>query len=122
MRAKNILIVEDEMITAMDLRNQLHRAGYSVSALATSGEDALRMSQEFKPDLILMDVKLAGDMNGIEASRRIGQSTDTPVVYLTAYPDVFIRAPNQMQRPYLCVSKPFSLPELKTLIDAALAH
>ena len=120
MRNPNILIVEDEMITALDLRNQLRQAGYGVGALATSGEDAVRMSEEFKPDLVLMDVKLAGTMNGIDASRRIQETMRIPVIYLTSYPDVFIKAPNQMQPPYLCISKPFSLPELKTLIDIAL--
>ncbi len=117
---RKILIVEDEMITALDLRNQLGQAGYSVSGLANSGEDALRMSEEFKPDLILMDVRLAGAMNGIETSRRIQETTSIPVIYLTAYPDVFLKAPHQMQPPYLCVSKPFSFPDLKTAIDVAL--
>ena len=122
MPARNILIVEDEMITATDLGNQLRRARYDVIGLATSGEDAVRMCEEFRPDLILMDVKLAGAMNGIEASRRIGETTNIPVIYLTAYPDVFVKTPGQMQRPYLCISKPFSLPELKAVIDATLAH
>jgi CheY-like chemotaxis protein len=116
----SILIVEDEMITALDLRNQLRRLGYRVSALAVSGEEAVRMSEELNPDLILMDVHLAGAMNGVEASRRIQGIRPIPVVYLTAYSNPFVRALAQIQ-PQLCVSKPFSLPELKMAIDIALA-
>lgn len=117
---RKILIVEDEMITAFDLGNQLRRLGYRVSALAKSGEEAVRLAAELDPDLVIMDVNLAGAMNGIEASRRIQETRRIPVIYLTAYPNVFIRTPAQMQQPYLCVSKPFSVPELQTVIDIAL--
>ncbi len=116
----NILIVEDELITALDLRNQLRRLGYQVSALAKSGEEAVRLSKELNPDLILMDVNLPGAMNGIEASRRIQETRPIPVVYLTAYPSVFVRTPSDMQHPYVCISKPFSLPELQIAIDVGL--
>ena len=108
------------MITALDLRNQLRRLGYRVSALAVSGEEAVRLSEELNPDLILMDVNLTGAMNGVEASRRIQGIRPIPVVYLTAYSNPFVRALAQIQ-PQLCVSKPFSLPELKMAIDIALA-
>jgi CheY-like chemotaxis protein len=116
----NILIVEDEMITALDIRNQLRRLGYQVSALAKSGDEAVRLSSELNPDLILMDVNLAGPMNGIEASRRIQETKRVPVVYLTAYPDVFVRTPSKMQHPYLCLAKPLSVPDLQAVIDIAL--
>jgi CheY-like chemotaxis protein len=120
MGSPNILIVEDETITALDLRNQLRQLGYGMTALAKSGEDAVRMSEEFNPDLILMDVKLAGAMNGIEASQRIRKTRTIPVIYVTAHADLFVKAPNQMQPPYLCISKPFSLSELKNAIGVAL--
>ncbi len=109
------------MITALDLRNQLRRLGYEVSALATSGEEAVRLSEELHPDLILMDVNLAGPMDGVEASRRVQRTKRIPVIYLTAYPNVFVTTSAQMQHPYLCLSKPFSLPDLQAVIDIALA-
>jgi CheY-like chemotaxis protein len=122
MDRRKILIVEDEMITALDIRNQLCRLGYQVSALAKSGDEAVRLSSELDPDLILMDVNLAGPMNGIEASRRIQENKYVPVVYLTAYPDVFVRNPSKMQCPYLCLSKPLSIPDLRAVVDIALDH
>ena len=115
-----ILVVEDEMITALDLRNQLRRLGHQVSALAKSGEEAIRLSKELEPDLILMDVSLAGAMNGIEASRKIQETKRIPIVYLTAFPSVFLRTPALMQDPYLCISKPFTIPDLRLIINIAL--
>ena len=121
MDSRKILIVEDEMITALDLRHQLHRLGYQVSAVAKSGEEAVRLSEELHPDLVLMDVNLEGAMDGIEASRRIQATARIPVVYLTAYPNLFVRTPSQMQQPYLCLSKPFSVPDLQVVLNIALA-
>jgi CheY-like chemotaxis protein len=115
-----ILIVEDEMIAALDLRTELRRLGYRVTALAKSGEEAVRLAQESDPDLVLMDLKLAGAMDGVEASRRIQELTRIPVVYLTANPDVFVRNPSQMQESYICLSKPFSIPDLQAVMDVAL--
>ena len=120
MQSPNILIVEDEMITALDLRNQLVRLGYEVSALAKSGEEAVRLSKELNPDLVLMDVNLAGVMNGVEASRQIQAARSIPVIYLTAFPKVFLENPSQMQQPYLCLSKPVSIPDLKFVLGLAL--
>lgn len=116
----NILIVEDEMITLLDLRKQLRRLGYRVSGVARSGEEAVRLTEELNPDLVIMDVKLAGNMDGVEASRQIQKSKHIPVLYLTAYPNVFVQSAAQMEPPYLCISKPFSLPDLKAIIEVAL--
>jgi CheY-like chemotaxis protein len=101
---KRILIVEDEAITAFQLREQLDRLGYHVSASAATGEEALRLAEELNPDLVLMDVKLAGLMDGIEASQRIQEKRPVPVVYLTAYSNVFLGAPARMQNPGICIS------------------
>ncbi len=118
---RKILIVEDEMITALDLQHQLRRLGYQVSACAQSGEEAVGLVQELHPDLVLMDVNLAGAINGIEASRRIRESQRIPIVYLTAHPKVFLQTPAPMQEPGLCITKPFSLSELRAAIQVALA-
>jgi CheY-like chemotaxis protein len=117
---QKILIVEDEMISALDLQNQLHRLGYEVSGLAKSGEEAVRLAKELHPDLVLMDVNLSGPMDGIEASERIQELKPIPVVYLTAYPNIFVRNPNRMQQPYMCISKPLSIPDLQASINIAL--
>ncbi len=121
MDGSKILIVEDEMITALDLRNELCRLGYQVTGLANSGEEAMRLAAQSNPDLVLMDVKLKGPMDGIETSRRIQELAPVPVVYLTANPNAFIRTPSEMQKPYMCVSKPVSIPDLQAVIKIALA-
>ncbi len=108
------------MIAALDLRNQLRRLGYQVSGLAISGEEALRLARDSKPDLVLMDISLKGSMSGLEASRRISEASQVPIIYITAYPSVFLDAPAQMQQPGLCISKPISMPELQGLIKIAL--
>ena len=78
MARKRILIVEDETITALHLRQDLHRLGYQVSGSATSGEEAVLMAEQLNPDLVLMDVKLAGNMDGVEASQRIQEKRSVP--------------------------------------------
>ncbi len=120
MARERILIVEDEAITALHLGQQLSHLGYQISASVTSGEEAVRLAQELSPNLVVMDVKLAGRMDGVEASRRIQEKIDVPVIYLTAYPDVFLQAPSRMQQPGICISKPFSAPDLQGIIEIAL--
>ncbi len=120
--APKILIVEDEMITALDLQCELCTLGYEVAGVAKSGDEALRLTNESNPDLVLMDVKLIGKMDGIEAAKRIQELKGVPVVYLTANPHVFVRAPAEMQHPRMCLAKPFSPPDLQAVISIALAH
>ncbi len=119
MDGRTILVVE-ELIAAVDLRNQLRRMGYLVSALAKTGEEAVRLAAELHPDLVLMDVNLAGTMNGLEAGRRIQQTNRIPVVYVTANVDMFSHTSPPMEGACLCLSKPFSVPELRAVIDIAL--
>jgi len=108
------------MIAALDLQNQLRGLGYQVSALARSGEDAIQLTKELDPDLVLMDVNLAGSMSGVEASQQIQELKSVPVIYLTAYPNVFVQNPNRMADPGMCLSKPFSVPELRALLSIVL--
>ncbi len=121
MQGASILIVEDEAVVASDIREQLRRDGYRIDAVAKSGEEAVRLAQQLLPDLVLMDIRLQGAMSGVEAALRIHETTGTPVVYLTAYPGVFVQDPSQMQEPNLCLLKPFVASELRAVIDAALA-
>ena len=115
-----ILVVEDEAVTGMDIRKSLTELGYSVCAIATTGELAVREAGELHPDLILMDIMLAGKMNGIEAAELIKKEYHIPVVYLTAYSDDNFLAKAKLTEPFGYILKPFRELELKTTIEMAL--
>jgi CheY-like chemotaxis protein len=115
-----ILVVEDEQIIAADLRNKLSAMGHEVVGMAISGEEAVTIADEMKPDLVLMDVQLEGQMTGAQAARTIQQRIGTPVVYLTAYPNFFLNEPGQMQPPGICLGKPFSRIQLESAVKVAL--
>ena len=87
MRRARILVVEDESIVAEQLQGSLSRMGYDTLPSASSGEDALSIVREVKPDLVLMDMKLLGQMDGVETALRMQETADIPVVFLTAYAD-----------------------------------
>jgi CheY-like chemotaxis protein len=87
MAKKKIVIVEDELITAAHIEAVLADAGYEVSRIARSGEEAIRAVRETGPDLVLMDIMLAGGINGIEAVRSFRESHDVPVIYMTSNTD-----------------------------------
>jgi CheY-like chemotaxis protein len=76
-----ILIVEDEAIVAMEIEHRLNRLGYVVPAIIFSGQEAVQAAQDLQPDLIIMDIKLKGDIDGIEAANRIHEQIDVPIVY-----------------------------------------
>lgn len=120
MSEAKILIVEDEAVTGMDIRKSLVEMGYSVVAIATTGELAVRKAAELHPDLILMDIMLAGRMNGIEAADKIRRHCQIPVVYLTAYSDDTFLARAKLTEPFGYILKPFRELELKTTIEMAL--
>ena len=84
-----ILVVEDERITAEDIKSGLENAGYKVPALVSTGEDAIDKAGKLRPDLVLMDIKLKGKMDGIEAAGQIKLRYNIPVIYLTAYSDEY---------------------------------
>jgi two-component system, cell cycle sensor histidine kinase and response regulator CckA len=115
-----ILIVEDEQIVAEDLSIKLRLMGHDVVGSAASGEEGLHLATSLHPDLILMDVRLQGAMNGAEAARRIQEVMDIPIVYVSAFSELFIANPALMQPPGMCLSKPFSAYQLRTVIDVAL--
>ena len=115
-----ILIVEDERIVAMDLASTLQELGYAVCGMAARGEDAIRKARELEPHLILMDVRLPGKLDGIQAAEAIREQRDIPVIYLTAHADdeTLHRAANTLASGYLV--KPFKSPELRCAIEIAL--
>lgn len=116
-----IMIVEDEIITAQDMRSVLERRGYVVTALATSGEEAIGAAERQRPDIILMDIMLQGSMNGFEAAAVISRQWGIPIVYVTSHHnDAALRqAGAAVSRGYLL--KPFSEHELCAKIEQALA-
>jgi two-component system, response regulator PdtaR len=114
-----VLVVEDEAIVTADLRSKLERLGYIVCAVAFSGEDAIRRADETTPDLILMDVRLQGNMSGLEAATRIRARREIPVVYITAHTRVLEHAVYPGEQ-LLCLAKPFLPGELKGVLETAL--
>ncbi len=115
-----ILVVEDESIVAEDMRRSLENMGYSVSAVVASGEEAIMKAREENPDLILMDIVLKGDMDGIEAAHHISSQLCIPVVYLTAYADDTKLQRALITEPYGYILKPFEEKELHSTIEMAL--
>ncbi len=85
MTKKRIMIVEDETITSMSEQQMLENLGYEVTGIAFTGEDAVQRAGADKPDLVLMDIILMGDMDGREATLKIRELYQIPVIYVTAY-------------------------------------
>ena len=117
---KQILVVEDEVITAMDIQRRLKNLGYQVPVIVCSGEEAIEKVKENKPDLILMDINLFGGMDGIEAASKIHSFSDIPVIYLTAYSDDKILSRAKITEPCSYLIKPFRDRELQINIEIAL--
>ncbi len=114
-----ILIVEDEVIIAKDIEHTLKIDGYDVAGHASSGEKAIELIKETSPDLILMDIKLKGEMDGIETTEIIKDQFDLPVIYLTSYKDEQTLLRAKVTEPYGYIIKPFDRKELKIFIDIA---
>lgn len=120
-----ILIVEDENIIALDIRSILEDLGYMVSAIVSSGEESIQKASKMKPDLVLMDIKLKGSIDGVSAGEEIYKQFRIPIVYLTAYSDqaTIDRINNGKNgNPSTVINKPFDEGELQTVIDNTLAH
>ncbi len=117
---KQILVVEDESIVAEHIRRSLQNMGYSVSSVASSGEKAIKEVEEKVPDLVLMDIVLQGEMDGIETAKQIRSRFNIPVVYLTAYSDEKILERAKIAEPFGYVIKPFNERELRINIEIAL--
>jgi putative nucleotidyltransferase with HDIG domain/PAS domain S-box-containing protein len=115
-----VLVVEDEAVLVLDLRKCLDRLGYAVAGVATSGRLALAMVEELAPDLILMDIMLGDDMDGVEAARRIRERYALPVVFLTALSDTATLQRAGAVGPYGYVTKPFEDRDLRTALEIAL--
>ena len=113
-------MVEDERLVAKHIENMVRGLGYDVAGVAATGEDAVRIALETLPDLVLMDIMLRGDMDGIAASEQIWEKAAIPVVYLTAYADEATLERAKVTGPFGYLLKPFEERELYTAIEMAL--
>ncbi len=120
MKKLKIMVVEDEAIVAADIRDRLAGLGYEVSAVVSSGEAAEARAEETRPDLVLMDIKLSGAIDGVEAAQRIQRRLDIPVVYLTAHGDEATLQRAKVTEPFGYVLKPFDERALHTAVEIAL--
>jgi two-component system, response regulator PdtaR len=120
-KKSRILVVEDDRIIAKSLRMILEQLGYEVTALVTTGQAAIREAKETKPDLVLMDIVLDGEMDGIEAARVIRSHLSIPVIYLTAHADHATRERADMTQPFGYLSKPIMKADLRGIVQEALS-
>ncbi|HZW39072.1 MAG TPA: response regulator [Ignavibacteriaceae bacterium] len=116
----NILIVEDERIVAMDIAASLRSLGYKVLGMVSSADEAIESALSTKPDLILMDIRLKGEKDGINAAEQIHQSFDVPIIYLTAYADEHTLQRAKLTEPYGYLLKPYEKRVLHSTIEMAL--
>jgi two-component system, LytTR family, response regulator LytT len=115
-----ILVVEDESIVAKDIQGSLKKLGYLVPTTVSSGEKAIEEIEENRPDLVLMDIMLKGQMTGIEAANVIKERFGIPVIFLTAYADENTLSKAKISEPYGYIIKPFKEKELQTTIEMAI--
>ena len=120
MTKTKILVVDDQIDVAESIKNTLEHLGYAVPAIAYYGQEAIKLAGEMRPDLILMDIKLAGNLDGVEAAAAIQSRLDVPVVYLTAYADDQTLQRAQVTEPFGYILKPFTSRELHSAISIAL--
>nr|WP_284710850.1 HD domain-containing phosphohydrolase [Desulfovibrio aminophilus] len=119
-RRERILVVEDERMVALDIERLVRSMGYDVAGISDSGEEAVEMARALRPGLVLMDIRLKGPMDGIEAAARIQEIRDTPVIYLTAYADDATLERARLTGPFGYLIKPFEDRELRLTIEMAL--
>jgi CheY-like chemotaxis protein len=117
MMPARVMIVEDEVITAMATKAMLKRLGHEVLASVSSGEAALEAFRLQRPDLVFMDIRLDGDMDGIETARLLRRAADVPVVFLTAYADDQTRSRAAETCPFAFLPKPLDECDLHAVMD-----
>ncbi len=120
MAGETIMIVEDDIISAEALREKLTGYGYTVPPPLDNGKDAVRFALKTSPELVLMDIKLSGSMDGIEAAATIQKHLDVPVIYLTAYTDDEVLQRARNTAPFSYLIKPVRDRELQITIEMVL--
>ena len=120
MKNEKLLIVEDEKIIAIDLQRRLEKFGYNVAGLVASGKESIQKARKLYPDIVLMDIMLAGEIDGIDAAITIRKELNIPIIFITAYSDEKTLERAKKAEPFGYVLKPFKDRELYTTIDIAL--
>ena len=115
--AVNILLVEDEAFAAMTLRAILTQTGYTGCHVVATGEEAIAAAEQALPDLILMDIRLSGTLNGIEAAQQIRASYQIPLIFMTGYADEDFMHQIDALNPVASFTKPLPIPKLLATID-----
>lgn len=119
-RTRRILVVEDEAIIAADLRARLQAFGYDVVESVRSGEEALEAYADLRPDLVLMDIKLSGEMDGIEAALSLRKTWSAGIVFLTSYTDESTLKRAKLAQPLGFLVKPYEGAEIRSVLEIAL--
>jgi DNA-binding NarL/FixJ family response regulator len=114
-----LLIVEDEALIALQLKMKLRRAGFDVCESAVSGAEAITLSRSEKPDVILMDIRLAGEMDGIEAARQIGGFSPARIIFTTGNPDSATKTRAMDLKPAAFLIKPVEVHSIMTVLQKA---
>lgn len=114
------LIVEDEFLIAEELRERLSRLGFSVIAMVDSADEGVAIATRERPDLVLMDIRLRGEKDGIQAAQEIRQQVDLPIVYVTAYSDKLTVNRAKKTEHDGFILKPFHRYELQSTIEVAM--
>jgi len=120
MAQKKILVVEDNVIVAMELQARLVQAGYLVTGIVATGEAAVQQALAGRPDLLIMDITLKGEMDGIEAVHQIQKEYSPSVIYVTAYANESVRTRAMATRPAAYLTKPFEPGDLLRAVARAL--
>jgi CheY-like chemotaxis protein len=120
MTPARILIVEDDRIVARDIQHQVSRIGHTVVGITPRGDDVVPLALQWQPNLVLMDIRLEGDIDGIDAAQQIREKCGIPVIYLTAYADDHTLQRAGITEPFGYLLKPFESTQLRTAIEMAL--
>jgi CheY-like chemotaxis protein len=117
-----ILVVEDEHVVAMDMEMQLVASGYEVTGIAAAGKEALRLAETTRPDLILMDVRLQGPLDGFATAAEIQRVRNVPIVFVTAFGNGEAKRRAKELGPYGLLTKPYRPEDLRSIVTGALAR
>lgn len=116
-----VLVVEDEEIILEDMRRRLRKQGYVIAGTASSGLEAIRAAASTSPDIVLMDLRLQGSMNGMEAARQIRQNSDVPILFVSAHANTLASTLPNLPGKNGVLVKPFSPNQLNDAIESMLS-
>lgn len=116
--SKNILLVEDDILISIYMEMKIKKAGHKVCKKVTTGEEAVSAGIEKKPDVILMDIRLAGNIDGVEAACRIREFSEVPIIFLTGYQDDTTRERAEAVNPLAFLIKPADFTLIQELLDS----